>query len=206
MIERKSTKELLQSSLYDLLRETPYEKITVTELAKNCGVSQRAFYNHFRDKHDLAEWSYLHAVDQSCEKRRGEIGEMSLREWLSITTETAWECRLILQKCIRYRGQNNLRVSLHQPLTERCLALLEEISHEPLNQEARDAVSFFMGGLISYVERALDAPEIPAPEESLRIFESCVPVCLREFLTDERSNVTDAIIPPFPRSAGFPHR
>ena len=44
MVERKSTRELFESSLYDLLRETPFEKITVTDLARNCGVSQRAFY------------------------------------------------------------------------------------------------------------------------------------------------------------------
>lgn len=185
MIERKTTKELLQSSLYDLLRETPYEKIRVTELAHNCGVSQRTFYHHFQDKHALAEWSWLHALDQSCERCQGK---MSLRKWLSITTETAWEYRLILQKCIQYRGQNNLRISLHQPLTERCLAMLEGMCHEAANQELRDAVSFFTGGLINYVERALNAPDIPAPEESLRIFESCIPACMRKFLDDKAQN------------------
>ena len=183
MIERKSTRELFQSSLYDLLRETPYEKITVTALARNCGVSQRTFYHHFRDKHDLAEWSWLHALDVSCERSQGI---MTLRKWLSLTTETAWEYRVILQKCIQYRGQNNLRMSLHQPLMERCLAMLEEMERETPNQELRDAVSFFIGGLISYVDRALSAPEIPTPDDSLRIFESCVPPCMRKFLTEER--------------------
>ena len=181
MVERKSTRELFESSLYDLLRETPFEKITVTDLARNCGVSQRAFYNHFRDKHDLAEWCYLHAVDQLCESH---CGEMSLRQWLSITTETAWECRLILQKCLRYRGQNNLRLSLPQPLTERCLAILEGIDHESPNQELRDAVSFFVGGLISYVERALEESVIPTPEASMRIFESCIPACMQSYLSE----------------------
>ena len=181
MVERPGTKELFQRSLYDLLRETPYEKITVTALARNCGVSQRAFYHHFRDKHDLAEWSWLHALDQTCEKRHEE---MSLRQWLSITTETAWEHRWILQKCIQYRGQNNIRQSLHRPLTERCLTMLEEVYHESPDWELQNAVSFFIGGMISYVDRALAAPEIPTSEDSLRIIESCVPVCMRKFLAD----------------------
>ena len=50
LIERKSTKELILSSLYDLLRDKPYEKITVSAIVKNCGISQRTFYHHFRER------------------------------------------------------------------------------------------------------------------------------------------------------------
>ncbi len=48
MIERKSTKELILESLYDLLREMPYEKVTVSAIVKNCGISQRTFLSPFQ--------------------------------------------------------------------------------------------------------------------------------------------------------------
>ena len=58
MVARPTSKDLLVQSLYELMREQPYEQITVRAIAANCGLSQRTFYNHFKDKHELVEWSY----------------------------------------------------------------------------------------------------------------------------------------------------
>ena len=179
MIERKSTKELIISSLYDLLREKPYEKITVSAIVRNCGISQRTFYHHFKDKHDLMEWSYLHVLDDYYE---GSRGDMSFRKWLRFTAETAWDHRLVLQKFIQYNGQNSLRASLQQPLTERCLRLIREVYGDPITEELQKVVSFYIGGMISYVERALHDAVIPTPEESIRLLEACIPVCLAKYL------------------------
>lgn len=51
------TKRALERSLKCLLRDKPLSKITVTELAKDCGISRMTFYYHFRDIFDLVEWS-----------------------------------------------------------------------------------------------------------------------------------------------------
>lgn len=181
MIERKTTKELILSSLYDLLREKPYEKVTVSAIVKNCGISQRTFYNHFKDKHELMEWSYLHVLDDYYEQNRGD---MTFRKWLAFMTETAWEHRLVLQKFTQYRGQNSLRMSLHQPLTRRCLNIIQNVYGDSITEELESAVSFYVGGLISYVERALSAPDIPTPKKSIRLFEACIPVCMEKYLDE----------------------
>ena len=133
MIERKTTKDLILSSLYDLLQEKPYEKITVSAIVKNCGISQRTFYNHFKDKHELMEWS------------------------------------------------------LHQPLTRRCMNLIQDVYGDSVTDELESAVSFYVGGLISYVERALSEPETPVPEKSIRLFETCTPVCMEKYLGEAYS-------------------
>lgn len=179
MIERKSTKELILSSLYDLLRERPYEKITVTAIVRNCGISQRTFYHHFKDKHDLMEWSYLHVLDDYYERNRAD---MSFRKWLRFTAEAAWDHRFALQKFTRYSGQNSLPASLQQPLTERCLRLIHEVYGDPITEQLNSVVSFYIGGLISYVERVLNDAVIPTPEESIRLFEACLPACMERYL------------------------
>ena len=179
MIERKSTKELILSSLYDLLQEKPYEKITVSAIVRNCGISQRTFYHHFKDKHDLVEWSYLHVLDDYYGQNRESL---TFRKWLRFMAESVWEHRLALQKIAQYSGQNSLPTSLQQPLTERCLNVISDVYGDPVTEELRSVVSFYTGGLISYVERALNEAVIPTPEESIRLFEACIPACMEKYL------------------------
>lgn len=56
MIKRKTTKELLAESFRELAAEKSVDKITVRDIAKNCGYSTATFYRHFRDKYDLIAW------------------------------------------------------------------------------------------------------------------------------------------------------
>ncbi|MBR3561893.1 MAG: hypothetical protein IKN81_10290 [Oscillospiraceae bacterium] len=78
--------------------------------------------------------------------------------------------------------ENSLRASLQQPLTERCLTVLREVYGETVTERLRAVVSFYVGGLISYVERALSENDIPTPEQSVRLFERCVPGCMEKYL------------------------
>ena len=58
MIVQKTTKELLADSLRELSNQKSVDKITVKEIAKNCGVTAPTFYNHFSDKYKLLAWIY----------------------------------------------------------------------------------------------------------------------------------------------------
>mgnify|MGYP000269679267 FL=1 len=54
-----TTKRALESSLKKLLLEKPLNKITVTDICEDCGISRMTFYYHFQDIYDLVEWSCL---------------------------------------------------------------------------------------------------------------------------------------------------
>ena len=58
MQPRLTTKELIAASFMELAEKKPIDKITVREVAANCGSTTVTFYNHFRDKYDLIVWSY----------------------------------------------------------------------------------------------------------------------------------------------------
>ena len=58
MQTRQTTKELIAASFMELAETKPIDKITVREVAANCGITTVTFYNHFRDKYDLIVWSY----------------------------------------------------------------------------------------------------------------------------------------------------
>ena len=46
---------LIIGGFIDLMTETPYEKITVKEIAARCSIARTAFYRTFQDTYDLLE-------------------------------------------------------------------------------------------------------------------------------------------------------
>lgn len=56
MPHTNTTKIALGESLKKLIRTKRLEKITINDLATDCGVSRMAFYYHFKDIYDLVEW------------------------------------------------------------------------------------------------------------------------------------------------------
>ena len=53
------TKRALAASLKKMLERTTLDKITVVDLAEDCGVNRQTFYYHFQDIYDLTEWIFL---------------------------------------------------------------------------------------------------------------------------------------------------
>ena len=66
----QTTKRAIAASLKRLLEQKPLNKITVTDIAKDCHISRHTFYYHFRDVYDLMEWTYRTEGERLLEGRR----------------------------------------------------------------------------------------------------------------------------------------
>lgn len=53
----QTTKRALEASLKNLLLKKPLDKITINDIAEDCGINRMTFYYHFKDIYDLVEWS-----------------------------------------------------------------------------------------------------------------------------------------------------
>ena len=51
------TKQALGASLKRLLLTKPVTRITINDIAEDCGISRGTFYYHFQDIYDLVEWT-----------------------------------------------------------------------------------------------------------------------------------------------------
>ena len=51
-----NTKRLLANTLTEMMAEKPFDRITVSELTKRCGVNRQTFYYHFETIADLLLW------------------------------------------------------------------------------------------------------------------------------------------------------
>ena len=57
----------MKASLKKLIQNAPLSKITISDIAADCGISRMTFYYHFDDIYDLVEWSVLSdAQESSC--------------------------------------------------------------------------------------------------------------------------------------------
>ena len=51
------TKKALENTLKKLLMQKPLNKITIQDIADDCGINRMTFYYHFKDIYDLVEWA-----------------------------------------------------------------------------------------------------------------------------------------------------
>ena len=51
-----TTKKIIAYEFKELLKEKPFNKITVNDIAKKCDINRQTFYYHFQDIQDLVEW------------------------------------------------------------------------------------------------------------------------------------------------------
>ena len=62
------TKQALIASFKKLLETEPFDKITISDITNDCGLSRQTFYYHFRDIFDMIRWIYN-------SESRNEIGD-----------------------------------------------------------------------------------------------------------------------------------
>ena len=65
-----TTKAALEESLKRLLLKKPLDRITITDITTDCGISRMAFYYHFKDIYDLVEWSCVEDGKKPCRVKR----------------------------------------------------------------------------------------------------------------------------------------
>ena len=62
MSVKKITVTALETALKDIMRQTPFEKITVSDITNRCQLNRQTFYYHFADKYALLGQIYKQEI------------------------------------------------------------------------------------------------------------------------------------------------
>ncbi len=100
MAKRLVGKELIEETMLELLEEKSIEQISVAEIAKCSGISTRAFYNHFSDKHAVVAAIYLRYMS--------DYIDCSIEDWYRHMEEFFTSHTKYMENSLCYNGQNNL--------------------------------------------------------------------------------------------------
>lgn len=117
------TKNALAASMKKLMRQRPFEKISVSDICTDCGINRKSFYYHFRDKYDLVNWIFY----------VGFVTEMDISQYTS-----GWElmedmCEYFFREKEFYRaalkieGQNSFKDYLIETITPIAEVFLDDV-------------------------------------------------------------------------------
>mgnify|MGYP004586680365 FL=1 len=138
------TKRALEQSLKNILLKKPLTKITVGDIAEDCGITRMTFYYHFKDIYDLVEWSCLEDAKRALdEKKTYETWQQGLLQIFEAVQENK-PFILNVYRCV-HREQVEKYL---QPLVDQLL--LGVINEESDGLAVRDEDKRFIAQIYSY--------------------------------------------------------
>ena len=134
MERKKMTKALIGESLKVLMRDHPFEKITIKMITDEAGVIRPTFYNYFCDKYEVVEWIFNENI---IEKVRSMFEQKMYTEGLKLLFVCMKNDCAFYKKAFEITGQNAfsdiVRNSLHQLfISEVNTAYIENQTNNPL--------------------------------------------------------------------------
>ena len=139
------TKRALEQSLKNLLLKKPLTKITINDIAEDCGINRMTFYYHFKDIYDLVEWSCMEDARKALEEKK---------------TYDTWQQGLLqIFDAVRQNKPFIMNVyrCVHQEQVEKFLSpLVDSLLRGVINEESagmtvRDEDKDFIAQVYSYV-------------------------------------------------------
>ena len=181
-MKRKTPKEILAESFRELAQTRNIDKITIKEIACNCGYAPATFYRYFKDKYDLIAWDYA----EGTARIMGRIND----------TDYEWR-RTLLDGALRFQTEKDYLANLirhttgHDSfvryMTEINYALLEKHILALSGKEALDEtealyVRIYCLGTVSLTcEWILGKYDVSA-ERIAEIYENSLPRPLERYL------------------------
>lgn len=172
-----TTRQRIWQSFSILMREIPFEKITVEMIIKESHVSKSTFYRYFRDKYDVLNYHSMEIAEHL-------IGQKVCRDWkeflenmfIAINQNLAY-----YRKAFRSSGQNSHSGFLFAysfSIVEHCY--LRHAKADALSTHDRYVIGHYCHGCVGILQDWLNEPEIMTPLQMAGIFYETMPDYLRD--------------------------
>ena len=122
-----ATKAALEESLKRLLLKKPLDKITITDLTTDCGISRMAFYYHFKDIYELVEWS---CVEDGTKALQGKKTYDSWTEGLTQIFEAVLENKPFIMNVYRNVDRERMERYLYHLTYDLIVGVVQEKSKD----------------------------------------------------------------------------
>ena len=139
------TKRALEQSMKNLLQKKPLNKITINDIAEDCGISRMTFYYHFKDIYDLVEWVCLEDAKRALEEKKSyETWQQGFLQIFELVRKN----KLFVMNVYRCVHQEQVEKYV-KPLMDQLV--LEIIGEEIQTMTVREADKEFIARIYSYI-------------------------------------------------------
>lgn len=179
---RQTTEELIAASFMELAETKPIDKITVREIASNCGISTVTFYNHFRDKYELLVWIYVNQA-VNIMKKIGTDG-YNWRDTIYDVVNFFFENRNFLLNALRHTSGHDSFVSRMEKINIGILTaeVKKSLGSKPLTTELDYDLRIYCYGTMQVLFDWLTSENSIPPDDIARIMEKSLPPPLAPYL------------------------
>lgn len=188
------TKKAIEASLKNLLLKKPFDKITINDIAEDCGISRMTFYYHFKDIYDLVEWA--------CEEDAKKIleGKDDYKTWtqgfLNLFEEVLKNKPFILN-VYRSVGREQVENYLYKIVYDLLLNVVEEKAQGmTVRDEDKEFVAdfykyAFVGLMLDWVKNGMKEDPHKIVKKVEFLLSGSLSVSLERFRTGRISSKTD---------------
>ncbi len=184
-MKRKTSKEILADSFRELSEKMPIDKITVREIAENCGYSAATFYRQFKDKYDLIAWDYARDFEKILEplsRSRAMWRRTVIDGAVYYNDHRAYIANLLLHTS----GYDSFLLYMSEMHIEKMSRLIRKCANvRTLDKQTEMYIRLYCLGTVCFTcEWILGKHEL-TPGEVAKIYENSVPEPLRKYLAEE---------------------
>lgn len=174
-----NTKKVIADSFEELLREKPFDEITIQNIVENCGASRMTFYRYFRDKYDLVSWIYKEEVDAL---RKNHSGIETVDWFVKSITDFIFSKKMFFNAVFRYEGQNSFISFFNEYSIDICKKQFEDEFGENIPKEIMDSAEIYCPGVGNYYKLWVLRGFRESPEEITTIICNNIPNNIKKYM------------------------
>ena len=184
---KRTTKDILAESFLKLAETKRIDKIRISDISSNCGMSAPTFYNHFRDKYDLIVWIHTHRVSDIMSKI-----DKDGYKWKDTLLDGAryyYENRSYIINALKHTSGQDSFVGYVTKNNIDVLAMevRRKLMTEYLPPEIYGLIKMYVYGTVHFMlDWLIDDTDL-TPEQVAQLWENGLPEPLRKYLCDDRS-------------------
>lgn len=186
------TKRALEASLKHLLLQKPLNKITINDIAEDCGINRMTFYYHFKDIYDLVDWIL---VEDATEALEGHQDFETWSEALLDALQRIQDNRVLVLNVYRSISREQVEQYLYKML-DPLLRMFVERENIPVQEEDKQfIIDFykygFVGMVLEWIRRDMKTEPAIMAERLNTMMQGDLKRALLRFSTDGRASKID---------------
>ncbi|GEM04007.1 dihydroxyacetone kinase transcriptional activator DhaS [Halolactibacillus miurensis] len=139
------TQKMIAQALKDLMNHQAFQKISVSDIMKQCEMRRQTFYYHFQDKYELLAWIY-----QSDTKEH--IADfLDYERWDTILYQLFhyfYDHQTFYKNALSVTEQNDFGDYLYHELHQLFIHVIKDLSHHASSEQLDYQAKFFAHGFV----------------------------------------------------------
>lgn len=179
-----TTKQALEASLKKVMLQKPLDKITISDITSDCGISRMAFYYHFKDIYDLVEWSCIE------DAKRALNGKKTKDTWQAGLLDifaAIYENKPFIMNAYHSINREQLETFLYQRTFELLYDVVEsQVKDHQISKSDQEFIAqfykySFVGLVLEWINQGMTADYRPLAEKMITLMEGAIDTAINKF-------------------------